>query len=109
LATGGSKAVKELEKEQKTRNSRLVRDNLDRTLLDLATVYKDILLLQSNLLNQITNIDLQNRIKQKAQETPPESVIKSVNSILEARSSLKHNSASNLTTEALLLFLRLAK
>ena len=108
LATGGSKAVKELEKEQKTRNTRLVRDNLDRTLLDLATVYKDILLFQSNLLNQITNIDLQNRIKQKAQETPPESIMKSMDSILEARSSLKQNSASNLTTEALLLFLKVS-
>jgi DNA polymerase-3 subunit delta' len=108
LATGGSKAVKELEKEQKTRNTRLVRDNLDRTLLDLATVYKDILLFQSNLLNQIANIDLQNRIKRKAQETPPESIIKSMDSILEARSSLKQNSASNLTTEALLLFLKVS-
>jgi DNA polymerase-3 subunit delta' len=108
LTTGGSKAVKELEKEQKTRNTRLVRDNLDRTLLDLATVYKDILLFQSNLLNQITNIDLQNRIKQKAQETPPESIMKSMDSILEARSRLKQNSASNLTTEALLLFLKVS-
>jgi DNA polymerase-3 subunit delta' len=108
LATGGSKAVKELEKEQKTRNTRLVRDNLDRTLLDLATVYKDILLFQSNLMSQITNIDLQNRIKQKAQETPPESIMKSMDSILEARISLKQNSASNLTTEALLLFLKVS-
>jgi DNA polymerase-3 subunit delta' len=108
LATGGSKAVKELEKEQKTRNTRLVRDNLDRTLLDLATVYKDILLFQSNLMSQITNIDLQNRIKQKAQETPPESIMKSMDSILEARTSLKQNSASNLTTEALLLFLKVS-
>ena len=35
LATGGSKAVKELEKEQKTRNIRLVRDLLDSFLLDI--------------------------------------------------------------------------
>ena len=108
LATGGSKAVKELEKEQKTRGTRLVRDNLDRTLLDLATLYKDILLCQSNSSNQITNLDLQNRIKQKAQETTPESITKSISSILEARSSLKLNSASTLTTEALLLLLKVS-
>jgi DNA polymerase-3 subunit delta' len=35
LATGGSKAVKELEKEQKTRASRLVRDYLDEFLLNI--------------------------------------------------------------------------
>jgi DNA polymerase-3 subunit delta' len=36
LATGGSKAVKELEKEQKARSSRLVKDFLDGALLELA-------------------------------------------------------------------------
>jgi DNA polymerase-3 subunit delta' len=35
LATGGNKAVKELEKEQKTRNTRLVRDFLDSYLLEM--------------------------------------------------------------------------
>ena len=36
LATGGSKAVKELEKEQKARSSRFVKDFLDGALLELA-------------------------------------------------------------------------
>jgi DNA polymerase-3 subunit delta' len=36
LATGGSKAVKELEKEQKTRNARSVKKFLDMYLHDLA-------------------------------------------------------------------------
>jgi DNA polymerase-3 subunit delta' len=42
LATGGSKAVKELEKEQKTRNTRLVRDFLDSSLLEMVDqeIYK---------------------------------------------------------------------
>jgi DNA polymerase-3 subunit delta' len=35
LATGGSKAVKELEKDQKARSSRLVKDFLDKALLDI--------------------------------------------------------------------------
>jgi DNA polymerase-3 subunit delta' len=38
LATGGSKAVKDLEKEQKTRNTRLVRDLLDEYLTELTKV-----------------------------------------------------------------------
>jgi DNA polymerase-3 subunit delta' len=36
LATGGSKAVKELEKEQKTRNARSIKNFLDMYLHDLA-------------------------------------------------------------------------
>jgi DNA polymerase-3 subunit delta' len=103
LATGGSKAVKELEKEQNARNKRIVRDNLERELLDLATIYKDVLLIQFNSMNQITNKDLQNRIKQKAEDTSPEVTINSINSILKARSNLIKNSAHNITTEALLI------
>jgi DNA polymerase-3 subunit delta' len=103
LATGGGKAVKELEKEQNARNKRTVRDNLERELLDLATIYKDVLLIQSNSINQITNKDLLSKIKQKAGETSPELTINSINSILKARNNLIKNSAHNIATEALLI------
>jgi DNA polymerase-3 subunit delta' len=106
LATGGSKAVKDLEKEQKNRNTRLVRDNLESSLLDLATVYRDCLIVQSNSFDQITNKEIQAKIIEKANQTPPESIIISIISLLEARSSLAKNSAPNLTTEALLQKLR---
>ena len=51
LATGGSKAVKELEKEQKTRNTRLVRDFLDSSLLEMVDqeIHKMRVKLQSDL------------------------------------------------------------
>jgi DNA polymerase-3 subunit delta' len=39
MATGGSKAVKDLERVQKTRNSRLVKDNLNLYLIELLQVY----------------------------------------------------------------------
>ncbi|MEI7560911.1 MAG: DNA polymerase III subunit delta' [Actinomycetes bacterium] len=106
LATGGNKALKELEKEQKSRTTRLVRDNLDHALLDLVTVYRDVLLVQSNSADKITNIDFQNKIIQKAETSPKEIILKSINSILKARNSLSKNSASNLTMEALLLDLK---
>jgi DNA polymerase-3 subunit delta' len=102
LATGGNKAVKELEKEQKTRNTRLVRDNLDSALLDLATVYRDCLIVQSNASDRITNTEIQTKIREKANQTRPESIINSISSLLKARNSLAKNAATNLTTEALL-------
>ena len=106
LATGGNKALKELEKEQKSRTTRLVRDNLDRALLDLANVYRDVLLVQSNTAGKITNIDFQNKIIQKAEISSKEIILNSINSILKAINSLSKNSASNLTMEALLLDLK---
>ena len=106
LATGGNKALKELEKEQKSRTTRLVRDNLDRALLDLATIYRDVLLAQSNAADKITNIDFQDKIIHKAEISSQEIILNSINFILKARSSLSKNSASNLTMEALLLDLK---
>jgi DNA polymerase-3 subunit delta' len=57
LATGGSKAVKELEKEQKTRNARLVRDFLDSTLLNI--VNAEINNIKANALDDLNKLDLE--------------------------------------------------
>ena len=58
LVAGGAKVVKELEKEQKSRSTRMVRDYLDRALLDLSTLYRDVLLVQSNSIDSLINQDL---------------------------------------------------
>ena len=42
LATGGSKAVKELEKEQKKRNTRIQKDKIESALLDLIRSHEHI-------------------------------------------------------------------
>jgi DNA polymerase-3 subunit delta' len=57
LATGGSKAVKELEKEQKTRNVRLVRDFLDSSLLNIADMEMNNI--KSKKLENFSNLDLE--------------------------------------------------
>jgi DNA polymerase III subunit delta' len=58
LATGGSKAVKELEKEQKTRNVRLVRNYLDEIHLNLASIEVDDM--KANKLDDSKNSNLKN-------------------------------------------------
>jgi DNA polymerase-3 subunit delta' len=88
LATGGSKAVKELEKEQKIRANRMVRDSLDAFLLDIANSYRDALLTQFENKNQ------------------DQMILHSISTILEARIRLYKNSSPNLTIESLFLDLR---
>ena len=66
MASGASKAFKDLEKEQKARATRLVRDSIDAALLDLATFYRDVLLVQSGSADSLINSDLQNEITQQA-------------------------------------------
>jgi DNA polymerase-3 subunit delta' len=106
LTQGGSKAVKELEKEQKSRTTRMVRDYLDRALLDIATLYRDILLIQSNSLDSIINIDLMSEITKIAETTTPEATLAKLEAIMSARTNLSHNAAPLLTIEALMVLLK---
>jgi DNA polymerase-3 subunit delta' len=106
LTQGGAKAVKELEKEQKSRTTRMVRDYLDRALLDIATLYRDTLLVQSNSLDSIINIDLISDITKLAEKTTPEATLKKLEAIMSARTNLAHNAAPLLTIEALMVSLK---
>jgi len=106
LTQGGSKVVKELEKEQKSRATRMVRDFLDRALLDIATLYRDVLLVQSNSNDSLINIDLVSEIQKVATATTPESTLKKLEAIMVARTNLSHNAAPLLTVEALMVQLK---
>ena len=102
LATGGSKAVKELEKEQKSRSTRMVRDYLDRALLDLSTLYRDVLLVQSGSSDSLINEDLKSEISKIALSDRPERALKKIEAILKTRSNLAQNAAPLLLIEALM-------
>jgi DNA polymerase-3 subunit delta' len=102
MATGGSKAIKELEKEQKSRATRAVRDGLDGALLDIATFYRDVMLVQSGATDSIINIDILDEITAFAHKSPPHATVKKINAIMEARVNLSHNAAPLLTIEALM-------
>jgi len=106
LTQGGSKVVKELEKEQKSRATRMVRDFLDRALLDIATLYRDVLLVQSNSNDSLINIDLVSEIQKVATATTPESTLKKLEAIMAARTNLSNNAAPLLTVEALMVQLK---
>ena len=106
LVAGGSKAIKELEKEQKSRSTRMVRDYLDRALLDLATLYRDILLVQSGSTDSLINQDLTDQIKKLAASQSPEKTLKKIEAILKARINLAQNAAPLLLIEALMCELR---
>ena len=70
MASGGSKAIKELEKEQKTRSTRMVRDGLDAALLDIATFYRDVMMVQAGSNDGLINKELENNIPINAEGKP---------------------------------------
>jgi DNA polymerase-3 subunit delta' len=102
MASGASKAVKELEKEQKARSTRLVRNSIDAALLDLATFYRDVLLVQSGSPDSLINSDLLNEVNQLASSSTSKSTTLKIDAILKTRSQLTQNSAPLLICEALM-------
>ncbi len=102
MATGGSKAVKELEKEQKSRAIRMVRDSIDGALLDIATFYRDVMMVQSGNIKSIINTDMREEIESYASSHPQHSTILKINALMDARSNLAHNAAPLVTCEALM-------
>jgi DNA polymerase-3 subunit delta' len=105
MATGGSKAIKDLEKEQKTRQTRMIRDGLDAALLDIATFYRDVMMVQAGASDTLINKELEEEISATAGKTKPQSTIKKINAIMDARTNLGHNAAPLLTVEALMCVL----
>ena len=105
MASGGAKALKELEKEQKSRATRMVRDSLDGALLDLATLYRDVLMLQSSLGDSLINQELAEKIARLAEQTSPEKTLQKLEAIMQARTNLGFNAAPLLTIEALMCVL----
>ena len=107
MATGGAKAVKELEKEQKSRSTRMVRDTIDGALLDIATFYRDAMMVQSGYYDSIINTDMREHLENYASKSPSHSTLNKIRAIMKARENLARNSAPLVTCEA--LFCLLAK
>jgi DNA polymerase-3 subunit delta' len=102
MATGGAKAVKELEKEQKSRATRMVRDSIDGALLDIATFYRDVMMLQSGNTESMINTDMREQVESYAAAHPTHSTILKINALIDARTNLAHNAAPLATCEALM-------
>jgi DNA polymerase-3 subunit delta' len=102
MATGGAKAVKELEKEQKSRSTRMVRDSIDGALLDIATFYRDVMMVQSGNIESMINTDMREEIENYASSHREHSTILKINALMEARTNLVRNAAPLITCEALM-------
>ncbi len=106
MVVGGSKAVKELEKEQKSRQTRMVRDYLDRALLDVATLYRDVLLVQAGSTDELINIDLADVVQTMASQSTSEKTLAKIEIIMKTRANLLLNAAPLLVIEAMMVQLR---
>jgi DNA polymerase-3 subunit delta' len=97
--------VRSLEEDQKRRATRSLRDAVDRVLVDVMSVLRDVLMIQVEAGVGLINARHQGAIAEKAQNSSPSLTIESLDAIDEARGRMARNSPPLLVLEALLIIL----
>ncbi|RPF23123.1 DNA polymerase III subunit delta' [Myceligenerans xiligouense] len=98
--------VKQLEESQKRRATRRQRDVLDRAMLDLLSLYRDVLVLQLGADVDPVNGEQAGTVRDLARDSTPEQTIRRMDAIAVARQRLDGNVAPLLACEAMTIALR---
>ncbi|TFV60075.1 DNA polymerase III subunit delta' [Mycobacterium sp. PS03-16] len=99
---GSAGALKELEKRQKSRQTRASRDALDRALIDLATYFRDALLVSSGAGDvQANHPDMADRIAAMAAHASPDKLLRCIEAVLECREALAVNVKPKFAVDAM--------
>jgi DNA polymerase-3 subunit delta' len=94
-------SFKDLEENQKRRQTRLLRDGLDRILTDLESIYRDVLAIQLGTGTDLYNPENLSEISARAESGTAEMTIAVLDGISKARSRLASNVRDLLVLEAL--------
>lgn len=95
--------LKALEEDQKRRATRSLRDGLDRIMVDLLSLYRDLLLIQLGVDGQLVNESIRQKLAEAAAATGPEQTIATMDAIAAARARIDANVAPALALEAMLV------
>ncbi len=98
--------VSSLEKEQKTRATRFARDMIDRSLVDLSSIYRDALVTALGSDVELVNPDAIAKVRALAGVFSPEGLLAAMDAINEARDRINANVPPLLALEAMALQLR---
>jgi DNA polymerase-3 subunit delta' len=94
-------ALRDLREAQKKRRTRVVRDELDRDLVDLLGYYRDVLALQVTAEVSLVNEEDRPRLTALAAASAPELTVRRMRAIDEARTALASNVAPLVALEAM--------
>ena len=99
---GAAGAIKDLEKRQKSRQTRASRDALDRALIDLATYFRDALLVSSGATAVSPNHpDMADKVAAMAAHASPEKLLRCIEAVLECREALAVNVKPKFAVDAM--------
>ena len=95
------KEFRELEENQKRRNTRALRDGIDRVFTDAESYFRDVLSVQLGTDAPLVNQEMQGKIVTRAQQTKSMQSVEILDSIKVARKRLDSNVRDLLVLEAL--------
>lgn len=95
--------LKALEDDQKRRATRSLRDGIDRILVDLASLYRDILLIQLAADVELVNRELEGEMTRAAASATPATTLATLDAIQAARERIEGNVQPTLALEAMLV------
>ena len=99
---GAAGAIKDLEKRQKSRNTRASRDALDRALIDLGTYFRDALMVSSGAGRISPNHpDMADKVAAMADHVPPDRLLRCIEAVLACREALAMNVKPKFAVDAL--------
>ncbi|TDH56290.1 DNA polymerase III subunit delta' [Mycobacterium eburneum] len=99
---GATGAIKELERRQKSRHTRASRDALDRALIDLATYFRDALLVASGAGAVAANHpDMAEKVAALAAHASPERLLRCIEAVLACREALTVNVKPKFAVDAM--------
>ena len=106
-ATKQSRALlRQLEEDQKRRAKRALTDALDRALVDLLAIYRDVLMVQLDSRQELINTDLSDLVHGIAADSSPAQTMARIDHIEQARRRLIANGNVLLVLEAMVVSLR---
>ncbi|WP_022881460.1 DNA polymerase III subunit delta' [Gryllotalpicola ginsengisoli] len=95
--------LRALEEDQKRRATRSLRDGLDRILVDLLSLYRDVLMVQLSSDAALVNAERADELRRHAAATTPAASLAAMDSIAEARTRIDANVNPTLALEAMLV------
>ncbi|MGH3508236.1 MAG: DNA polymerase III subunit delta' [Nocardioidaceae bacterium] len=104
--TGFAAAQKTLQSSQRQRSKRIVRDCLDRYLLDLASFYRDVVSLQLGAQTELINEEMRPQVSTMARATAAETSAQRLAAIFATREALEGEVAPLLALESLMISLK---
>lgn len=106
-ATKASRTMlRQLEEDQKRRSKRALTDAIDRALIDLLAIYRDVLMVQVGGDGELINTDLSDLVHQIAHDSTPHQTLARVDHIETARKRLVANGNPLLVLEDMAISLR---